>query len=105
MLTGRYQGEIAMRKFLLIVVLALVSTGVWGQTNFRINAGFNDAWYDPVTSGQGFYIAVFPDKGTVSLAWFTYDTELPPASAEANLGDPGHRWLVAQGPINGNQVV
>jgi len=71
----------------------------------RINAGLNDAWYNPVTSGQGFFISVFPDLGLVSLAWFTYDTELPPEDAQANLGDAGHRWLTAVGPIVGNQVV
>ena len=71
---------------------------------FRINAGLNDAWYDPVTNGQGFFITVFADLGFASLAWFTYDTELPPNDAEANLGDPGHRWMTAVGPIVGNQV-
>jgi len=72
---------------------------------FRINAGLNDAWYLPDTSGQGFFITVFPDLGYVSLAWFTYDTELPPINATANLGDPGHRWLTAVGPIDGNNVL
>jgi len=72
---------------------------------FRINAGLNDAWYDIETDGQGFFITVFPDLGAVSLAWFTYDTELPPLDATANLGDPGHRWLTAVGPIDGNQVM
>lgn len=71
----------------------------------QINAGLNDAWYYPETSGQGFFIAVFPDLGYVSLAWFTYDTEFPPNDATANLGDPGHRWLTAVGPIEGNQVL
>jgi len=70
----------------------------------RINPGLNDAWYNPETSGQGFFISVFPDLGAASLAWFTYDTELPPADATAHLGDPGHRWLTAVGPIVGNQV-
>jgi len=70
-----------------------------------LNAGLNDAWYNPETDGQGFFITVFPDLGVVSLAWFTYDTELPPLDAVANLGDPGHRWLTAVGPIVGNQVV
>ena len=72
---------------------------------FQINPGLNDAWYDPDTDGQGFFITVFPDLNVVSLAWFTYDTELPPVDAEANLGDPGHRWLTALGPIEGNQVL
>jgi hypothetical protein len=69
----------------------------------RMNAGMNDAWYNPQTDGQGFFITVFPDLNAVSLAWFTYDTELPPPGAVANLGDPGHRWLTAMGPISGNQ--
>ena len=68
---------------------------------FAINAGLNDAWYDPVTDGQGFFITVFPDLGYVSLAWFTYDTQLPPDDAVSYLGDAGHRWLVALGPIDG----
>ena len=72
---------------------------------FEINPGLNDAWYDPDTDGQGFFITVFPDLNVVSLAWFTYDTELPPEDATANLGDPGHRWLTALGPIEGNQVL
>jgi hypothetical protein len=67
-----------------------------------LNPGFNDAWNNPATDGQGFFITVFPDLGVVALAWFTYDTELPPEDREANLGDPGHRWLTAQGPFDGN---
>jgi len=70
----------------------------------KINPGLNDAWYNPETDGQGFFITVFPDLGYVSLAWFTYDTELPAEDATANLGDPGHRWLTAVGPIAGNQA-
>jgi len=71
---------------------------------FRINPGLNDAWYNPATSGQGFFITVFPDLGAVSLAWFTYDTDLPVEGEQANLGDPGHRWITAVGPFAGNQV-
>ena len=55
--------------------------------------------------GRGSLITVFPNLGFVSLAWFTYDTELPPDDATANLGDPGHRWMTAIGSIEGNQVV
>lgn len=76
-----------------------------GSGTFTINSGLNDAWYDPETSGQGFFITVFPNLGAVSLAWFTYDTELPPGDAVANLGDPGHRWLTAVGPIEGHGAV
>ncbi|NOR20644.1 MAG: hypothetical protein GQ538_11220, partial [Xanthomonadales bacterium] len=76
-----------------------------GESLFQINAGLNDAWYDPVTDGQGFFITVFPDLGKVSLAWFTYDTELPPEDAKANLGDAGHRWLTALGDFADDRVV
>ena len=54
-----------------------------GNAVSKINAGLNDAWYNPETSGQGFFITVFSDMGAVSLAWFTYDTELPPDDAVA----------------------
>jgi hypothetical protein len=74
------------------------------DNTFEINPGLNDAWYNPETDGQGFFITVFPDLDAVSLAWFTYDTELPAEDATANLGNPGHRWLTAVGPISGNQV-
>lgn len=76
-----------------------------GENTFQINAGLNDAWYNPITDGQGFFITVFPDLGRVSLAWFTYDTELPTEEATANLGDPGHRWLIAQGDYVDDQAV
>jgi formylglycine-generating enzyme required for sulfatase activity len=69
---------------------------------FEINNGLNDAWYDPVTKGQGFLISVFPVIQQMFVAWFTYDTERPPADVEAILGEPGHRWLTAQGSYAGD---
>jgi hypothetical protein len=70
--------------------------------SFQINAGLNDAWFNPATNGQGFLISVFPDIRQVFLAWFTYDTERPPEDVTAFLGEPGHRWLTAQGPYDGD---
>ncbi|MCW8926165.1 MAG: cytochrome c family protein [Xanthomonadales bacterium] len=70
----------------------------------EMNPGLNDAWYYPVTDGQGFFITVFPDIQKVSLSWFTYDTSLPPEGAVANLGDPGHRWFNALGSYTGNSA-
>jgi hypothetical protein len=63
----------------------------------EINAGLNDAWFSPDTDGQGFFIIVFPEIKQVFMAWFTYETERPPADVTAFLGEPGHRWLTAQG--------
>ena len=69
---------------------------------FEINAGLNDAWYNPLTPGQGFFFTVFPDIKLVFLAWFTYDVERPPEDYVAILGEPGHRWLTAFGSYEGN---
>ena len=73
--------------------------------DFVMNAGLNDAWYNPMTNGQGFLITVFPDLNLVSMAWFTYDTDLPAEGDTANLGSPGHRWLTAIGTIDGDTAV
>jgi len=73
--------------------------------NFVMNAGLNDAWFNPLSNGQGFFITVFPDLNLVSLAWFTYDTDLPAEGDTANLGSPGHRWLTALGTIDGDSSV
>ncbi len=55
---------------------------------FKINAGLNDAWFDPKTNGQGFFITVYPDIKQMYLAWFTYDTERPPEDVTAISGTP-----------------
>jgi hypothetical protein len=70
----------------------------------QINPGLNDAWYNPATSGQGFFINVFPDAGIVFMAWFTYDLVRPDESVTAYLGEPGHRWITAQGPFANNRA-
>lgn len=69
---------------------------------FHINAGLNDAWFNPATGGQGFFVTVFPDIGHMFVAWFTYDTERPDESVMAVLGESGHRWLTAFGPYDGD---
>lgn len=72
------------------------------ETQFIINAGLNDAWYNKATDGQGFFITVFPDKKRLSLAWFTYDTEQPSLNTTATVGAAGQRWLTALGPYDGD---
>lgn len=73
--------------------------------HFTINAGLNDAWYDPATDGQGFFVVVFPELNKLFISWFTYDVERPPQDVTAILGEPGHRWLTAIGDISGNMAV
>ena len=74
------------------------------KIGLQINAGLNDAWYNPATIGQGFLIVVFPEIKQMYVAWFTYDTERPPEDVTAHLGEPGHRWLTAQGPYDGDSA-
>jgi hypothetical protein len=88
--------------YLVSEEVAITTEAVSFGPTFTINAGMNDAWYNPATSGQGFLVSVFPEIQQLFLAWFTYDTERPPEDAEATLGEPGHRWLTAQGPYSGD---
>jgi len=75
------------------------------SNTFQINSGLNDAWFNPDTRGQGFFVNVFPDDGNIFLGWFTFDTERPPADVTAILGDPGARWLTAFGAYAENEAV
>ncbi len=69
---------------------------------FEINAGVSDAWYNPLTAGQGFFITVFPKDKFMFLAMFTYEVDRPDGSVTAVLGEAGHRWLTAYGTYEGN---
>jgi hypothetical protein len=60
-----------------------------------INRGLDGAWFNPDTSGQGYYFDVHREEsgeGFIFLSWFTYgdDTE------------SGQRWLTAQGNFSGS---
>jgi hypothetical protein len=80
----------------------LISDGPPATGGFVINEFLSDAWFDPATDGQGFFVIVWPYTGQVFLSWFTFDTERPPPDVTAVLGEPGHRWLTAQGPFTGD---
>lgn len=93
------------RLISLVLAACLFASPAAGQSNgVTINPGFSDAWFNPATPGQGFFITVFPGRGTLFLAWFTYDTERPAGGVQASLGEAGHRWLTAFGTIEDNQA-
>lgn len=92
----------AVNRVLHIGVAGSSGDPLLGAGAFALNAGFNDAWFNQSTAGQGFLVAVFPGIQQVFVAWFTFDTERPHESVEAILGDPGHRWLTALGSFTGN---
>ena len=85
-----------------LACVAMAPPGVAVGSQFQINAGLNDAWYESSTNGQGFFVTVFPDSQKVFLSWFTYDLERPADGVTAELGEPGHRWLTALGPYTGD---
>jgi hypothetical protein len=86
---------------LLLLMLSLVLShhpvSAESQTVQQLNPGFNDAWFNASTPGQGLLVSVLPAQRQIFVAWFTFDTERPPEDAVAILGEPGHRWLTAQG--------
>jgi hypothetical protein len=86
------------------VDLALYEAMAMTGEDFELNTGFNDAWYEPATDGQGFFITVYPEKGTVFVGWFTFDMDFPGQDVVAGLGDACQRWLTAQGPYDGNEA-
>lgn len=70
--------------------------------SFKINVGMNDAWFNPATAGQGFFVTVFPNLQSMFLGWFTYDVELPAQDVKATIGGAGQRWITAFGEISGD---
>ncbi len=79
-----------------------VTMDIVESTGFTINPGLNDAWYNQETDGQGLFFTVYPDTKLFFLSWFTYETERPAEDVTAILGEPGHRWITAQGGFEGN---
>ena len=62
-----------------------------------INLGMDGAWFDPETSGQGFFVDVHssPEHGNfIFVSWFTYGEETA----------SGQRWLTAQGTFRGSSA-
>ena len=99
---GKYQVRAAA---VLCALLTAYPVLVAADVPVTINAGLSDAWYDPQTAGQGFFITVLPELESIFLAWFTFDTERPSANVTAELGEPGHRWLTAFGDYSGGSAV
>jgi len=62
-----------------------------------LNHGLSGAWSNKDTSGQGIFLEIFEQIRFVFMAWFTYDTSLPEEGISYQVGDPGHRWLTAEG--------
>ena len=67
------------------------------DSSFPINAGHSGAWYDPETSGQGFFIDIEPASQFMFISWFTYTDD--------ESGNPfQQRWFTAQGEYAGSRA-
>jgi len=105
--TGAMVRKLFFVSLFLFVLTPLAATGMSAEPQadtLEITPAFNDAWYNPNTAGQGFFITVLPQANVVFLSWFTYDTDQANDIGEAHLGEPDHRWLTAQGPIEGDSA-
>ena len=71
------------------------------EASFVLNGGLTDVWYNPDTSGQGFFVAVYENSATVFVSWMTFDTELPAPDVTSHVGAACQRWLTAQGNYEG----
>jgi hypothetical protein len=67
-----------------------------------LNSGLNDAWFNVDTDRQGFFMVFYPEIKQAFVSWFTFDTQRPMEGTNANIGEPGHRWLTAQGSFEEN---
>jgi hypothetical protein len=73
---------------------------------FRLNTAMGGSWVNStIVSNQGFLMEVFDNINQIFLAWFTYDLMRPDPSVTGEIGDPGHRWLTAFGPFEGNTAM
>jgi hypothetical protein len=72
------------------------------EVSFVLNGGLTDVWYNPATSGQGFFVAVYENSASVFVSWMTFDTELPDPDVTSHLGAACQRWLTAQGHYDGS---
>ncbi len=70
------------------------------SSDFTVNYGLTGGWYNAETSGQGILLDVLPATNRVFFTWFTYDTQTPPETATAVIGDPSHRWLTGIGEVD-----
>lgn len=60
-----------------------------------VTAAASGAWYDPATSGEGFFVQVLPERGTVAVSWYTFAPD----------GSGAPAWIVGLGQVGGNAIL
>jgi hypothetical protein len=105
--TGQVELASGQDYYFVVQPLDIATTGEFfyifaPPAPFRINTYMAGSWFNSETKGQGFLLDVFDNINQLFLAWFTFDLTRPDETASAQLGEPGHRWVTAQGPFRGN---
>lgn len=75
---------------------------VRGQRSVTINYGMVGSWFNPATSGQGYFFEVEPLAQTLVVGWFAYDTVA--GGSGGALPGSEQRWFTAQGRYVGNRA-
>lgn len=85
----------------------LVMTAITERTSFA-NPGLSGTWFNTGTPGQGWLVDIFQREGednlSVFVAWFTYDVNDPPTDETAGFASTQHRWLTADGSMDGDRA-
>ncbi len=71
---------------------------------FQLHPGFNGAWVNPATNGQGLLVDIYPTTDLLFAAWFTFDDGAV-ASKSGGVGSSEQRWMTASGALGDNNVV
>ena len=104
----RTSRHVASPAWPLLGVMLLLAAGPAAPQEpggFAINAGLAGAWANVAIPGQGLFVDIEPDQGTVFVAWFTFADSADEGHAGL-VGHPGNRWYVAQGSyVSGASVV
>jgi hypothetical protein len=61
-------------------------------------------WYQPETSGQGFYFEIRPEQSVVFGGWYTYAGAASSSSEKIGKSGPRHRWFTAQASFSFGQT-
>ncbi len=84
--------------------IVYVVAGTVERPVVNINAAMSGAWFNPLTTGQGIFLDVLPQRSRVFMGMFTFELSSAISANSAILGDSNHRWLTGSGLFSGNQV-
>ena len=73
-------------------------------TNRPMTRELSGLWYQPETSGQGFYFEIRPEQSIVFGGWYTYADVASASSEKDSKSGPRHRWFTVSAPFTFGQT-